>query len=115
MSTARARAPGHRPAPQPVAHQGRVDAAGELVGPAQLAAQAIGLFTRVLEVAGEALLEVLARVGERVAAELGADQDADRQREEDRDQRRGVVAGAVTHRPGKARRSPRGALPVSYT
>ena len=95
------------PAPaQPVAHQDRVDPAGELVGPTEFAAQLVGAFARVLEVAGEAVLEVLARVGERVAAELGADQDPDREGEEDRDQRRGVVASAVTHRPGKARRSP---------
>ena len=49
----------------------------------------------VLEVAGEALLEVLLGVGEDVAAEPGADQDADREREEDRDQRGRVVAGAI--------------------
>ena len=82
---------------QLIAHQRRVDAVGELVGPAQLAAQLVGPLARVLEVAGEARLEVLAGVGQRVAAELGADQDADREGEENRDQRGRVVARAVTH------------------
>ncbi len=71
---------------QPFAHQRRVDAAGEFVGAGQFAVQFVGPFARVLEVAGEALLEVLARVGQRVAAELGADQDPDREGEEDGDQ-----------------------------
>src|SRR5680860_265614 len=87
------------PAAQPVADEDRVDASGELVRPAQLAAQLVGLLTRILEVAGEALLEVLAGVVDRVAAEHGADHDPNRQGEKDRDQRGGVVARAVAHRP----------------
>jgi hypothetical protein len=82
---------------QTVAHQRRVDAAGEFVGAGQFLAQFVGPLTRVLEVAGQALLEVPARAGQRVAAELGADQDADGEGEEDRDQRGRVVSGAVTH------------------
>ena len=95
-----------QPDPPPVelvADQDRVDAFGELVGAAQFAAELLGAVAGVLQVADEALLEVLARVAEGVAAELGADQDADREREEDRDQRYRVVARAVTHQP--ARRS----------
>ncbi len=68
------------------AHQRRVDAAGEFVGAAQFAVQFVRPFAGVLEVAGEALLEVLARVGEGVATELGPDQDPDREGEEDGDQ-----------------------------
>ena len=49
-------------APELVADQDRVDAVGELVGAAQFAAELVGAVAGVLEVAGEAVLEVLAGV-----------------------------------------------------
>ena len=80
-----------------VADHHRVDALRELVGAAEFAADLVGAFAGVLEVAGEAALEVLAGVVEGVAAELGADQDPDREREEDGDEGDRVVARAVAH------------------
>ena len=82
---------------QPVTGQHRVDLFVEFVGLAEFAAQVVGARAGVLEVADQALLEVLARFGQRVAAELGADQDPDREGEEDRDQGGCVVASAVAH------------------
>jgi hypothetical protein len=75
----------------------RIDPAGEFIGASQAAVQFVGPRPRVLEVAGEAVLEVLARAGQRVTAELGADQDPDREGEEDGDQRGRVISGAVSH------------------
>ncbi len=89
--------------PQVVADQRRIDLIGEGVGLAEFGAQFLGVVARVLEVPGQALLEVLAGVVDRVAAEGGPDDDADREGEEDRDQRGRVVARAVAHMRRKAR------------
>jgi hypothetical protein len=83
-----------------VADHHRIDALGELVRAAQFAADLIGAVAGVLEVAGEAALEVLAGVVEGVAAELGTDQDPDREREEDGDEGDRVIARAVAHWTG---------------
>jgi hypothetical protein len=68
-----------------------------------LAAQRLGPLAGVLEVSGQALLEVSAGVVDGVAAEGGADHHPDREGEEDRDQRCRVVARAVAHERRKAR------------
>ena len=82
---------------QPVAGQHRVDLFVEFFGLAEFAAQVFDPRAGVLEVADQAVLEVLARFRQRVAAELGADQDPYREGEEDCDQRGCVIARAVAH------------------
>src|SRR5215210_722988 len=82
------------------ADQNRIDALGEVLRAAELAAEVVGPFPRRLQVAREALLEVLAGAGDDVVAELGADQDADREREEHGSEGGRVVAGAVPHSAG---------------
>ena len=83
---------------EPAGDQRRVDALPELTLAIELRLEILGRRLGRVEVAAQAVLELLRGRGDDVVGEPDTDQDPDRQGDEDRRQRGCVISAAVSHR-----------------